>query len=156
MKKIFLLGAMVCALGMMTACKNGAASEDKDTTPGVDTTADCQPLFENLDYDDDGVAYIEDLEVTVEGGGKYVFDEDAPINAGEVGTALAFSYCDKVYYIPILNDGTFKFPNINDTVCITLRVWRDYSDYEINENEERVMRPFAQITRLNSSRCEYY
>ena len=154
MKKLLLLGAMVYALGLMTACKNGAASEEIDTTSGIDTTSDCQPLFANLDYDDDGVAYIEDLEVTVEGGGRYDFTEDAPINAGEVGTALAFSYCDRIYYIPILHDSSFKFPNINDTVCITLRVWRDYSDYEIIENDERVIRPFAQITWLNSSRCE--
>ena len=27
MKKIFLLGAMVCALGMMSACKSGTASD---------------------------------------------------------------------------------------------------------------------------------
>ena len=30
MKKAFLLGAMVCALGMMTGCKNGAANEPID------------------------------------------------------------------------------------------------------------------------------
>ena len=29
MKKIFLLGAMVCALGMMTACKSGLQNENK-------------------------------------------------------------------------------------------------------------------------------
>ena len=34
MKKVFLLGAMVCALGMMTACKGGTANnnEYEDTT----------------------------------------------------------------------------------------------------------------------------
>ena len=32
MKKIFLLGAMVCALGMMTACKSGTANERIDET----------------------------------------------------------------------------------------------------------------------------
>ena len=39
MKKLFLLGAMVCALGMMTACKNGKLNEpDKDTTVACTTT----------------------------------------------------------------------------------------------------------------------
>ena len=28
MKKIFLLGAMVCALGMMTACKSGTTTDN--------------------------------------------------------------------------------------------------------------------------------
>ena len=28
MKKVFFLGAMVCALGMMTACKSGTANEN--------------------------------------------------------------------------------------------------------------------------------
>ena len=33
MKKVFLLGAMVCALGMMTACKSGTVNKtDADTT----------------------------------------------------------------------------------------------------------------------------
>ena len=32
MKKIFLFGAMVCALGMMAACKSGTASENIDET----------------------------------------------------------------------------------------------------------------------------
>ena len=61
MKKLFLLGAMVCALGMMTACKSGTANDvaadtitsdtmagntdsiisDSDTTP-IDTTPDEQ------------------------------------------------------------------------------------------------------------------
>ena len=30
MKKVFLLGAMVCALGMMTACKSGTAEAQND------------------------------------------------------------------------------------------------------------------------------
>ena len=32
MKKLFLLGAMVCALGMMTACKRGSAIKNIDET----------------------------------------------------------------------------------------------------------------------------
>lgn len=41
MKKLFLLGAMVCALGMMTACKSGTA--DKNTN---DTTTTSEQLAE--------------------------------------------------------------------------------------------------------------
>ena len=37
MKKIFLLGAMVCALGMMTACKSGTAEEAVVEPPFEDT-----------------------------------------------------------------------------------------------------------------------
>ena len=37
MKKLFLLGAMVCALGMMTACKNGTAEEAVVEPPFEDT-----------------------------------------------------------------------------------------------------------------------
>ncbi len=32
MKKIFLFGAMVCAIGMMTACKSGTGNENIDET----------------------------------------------------------------------------------------------------------------------------
>ena len=34
MKKVFLLGVMVCALGMMTACKSGTADNKKPTLVG--------------------------------------------------------------------------------------------------------------------------
>ena len=37
MKKLFLLGAMVCALGMMTACKSGTAEEAVVEPPFEDT-----------------------------------------------------------------------------------------------------------------------
>ena len=37
MKKIILLGAMVCALGMMTACKSGTAEEAVVEPPFEDT-----------------------------------------------------------------------------------------------------------------------
>ena len=40
MKKVFLLGAMVCALGMMTACKSGTANETSaDTIQPTNETA---------------------------------------------------------------------------------------------------------------------
>ena len=40
MKKIFLLGAMVCALGMMTACKNGTTNDAAADTITSDTMAE--------------------------------------------------------------------------------------------------------------------
>ena len=52
MKKIFLFGAMVCALGMMSACKSGTASDSATTAEITWTTienklADGIPLDEN-------------------------------------------------------------------------------------------------------------
>lgn len=52
MKKIFLFGAMVCALGMMSACKSGTASDSATTdeitwTTIEDELADGIPLDEN-------------------------------------------------------------------------------------------------------------
>lgn len=44
--KVFLFGAMVCALGMMTGCRNGGATEGSD-----DTTVDTEPVNQ---YDDQG------------------------------------------------------------------------------------------------------
>ena len=48
MKKIFLLVAVVCALGMMTACKNNGTAE-----VAADTTVDTVPVASNQ-YDDQG------------------------------------------------------------------------------------------------------
>lgn len=52
MKKIFLLGAMVCALGMMSACESGTTSDTATTaeitwTTIEDKLADGIPLDEN-------------------------------------------------------------------------------------------------------------
>ena len=52
MKKIFLFGAMVCALGMMAACKSGTTSDTATTdeitwTTIEDKLADGIPLDEN-------------------------------------------------------------------------------------------------------------
>ena len=52
MKKIFLFGAMVCALGIMSACKSGTASDTVTTdeitwTTIEDKLADGIPLDEN-------------------------------------------------------------------------------------------------------------
>lgn len=52
MKKIFLFGTMVCALGMMAACKSGTASDSATTdeitwTTIEDKLADGIPLDEN-------------------------------------------------------------------------------------------------------------
>ena len=37
MKKLFLLGAMVCALGMMTDCKSGTANENTNDSTQIQT-----------------------------------------------------------------------------------------------------------------------
>ena len=43
MKKLFMLGAMVCALGMVTACMNGPVGENtNDSTKQIETTDETQ------------------------------------------------------------------------------------------------------------------
>ena len=37
MKQLFLLGAMVCTLGMMTACKSGTANENTNDSTQMQT-----------------------------------------------------------------------------------------------------------------------
>ena len=39
MKKLFLLGAMVCALGMLAACKGGTGNNTNDTVQSSDTSS---------------------------------------------------------------------------------------------------------------------
>ncbi|MBP5326458.1 MAG: hypothetical protein J6Y98_00925, partial [Bacteroidales bacterium] len=62
MKKLFLLGAMVCAIGMMTACKSGTATND---TIATDTVPECTSLFDGLQYNDEGIAFIKDMTIEV-------------------------------------------------------------------------------------------
>ncbi len=45
MKKLFLLGAMVCALGMMTACKSGGAPAELDEATAKENANDSNLLL---------------------------------------------------------------------------------------------------------------
>ena len=57
MKKLILLGAMVCALGMMTACKSGTAS-DIATTAEITWTTIEDKLANEIPLDENDCLFI--------------------------------------------------------------------------------------------------
>ncbi len=57
MKKIFLFGAMVCALGMMAACKSGTAS-DTVTTDEITWTTIEDKLANEIPLDENDCLFI--------------------------------------------------------------------------------------------------
>ena len=57
MKKIFLFGAMVCALGMMAACKSGTAS-DSATTDEITWTTIEDKLANEIPLDENDCLFI--------------------------------------------------------------------------------------------------
>ena len=66
MKKAYLLGAMVCALGMMTACKNGNNSKpDEDTTCITDTVHHVDTAFveQMVEVTQNGIVW-EDVRIS--------------------------------------------------------------------------------------------
>ena len=77
MKKIFLLGAMVCALGMMSACKSGAAS-DTVTTDEITWTTIEDKLANEIPLDENDCLFIL-TDTTLDDGhsegiGNYLFN----------------------------------------------------------------------------------
>lgn len=77
MKKVILLGAMVCALGMMTACKSGTTS-DTATTDEITWSAIENKLANEIQLDENDCLFI--LSDTTlddghsEGVGNYLFN----------------------------------------------------------------------------------
>ena len=77
MKKIFLLGAMVCALGMMSACKSGTAS-DIATTAEITWTTIEDKLANEIPLDENDCLFIL-TDTTLDDGhsegiGNYLFN----------------------------------------------------------------------------------
>ena len=77
MKKIFLLGAMVCALGMMSACKSGTAS-DSATTDEITWTTIEDELANKIPLDENDCLFIL-TDTTLDDGhsegiGNYLFN----------------------------------------------------------------------------------
>ena len=77
MKKIFLFGAMVCALGMMTACKSGTAS-DIATTAEITWTTIENKLADGIPLDENDCLFIL-TDTTLDDGhsegiGNYLFN----------------------------------------------------------------------------------
>ena len=144
MKKIMLVCAAMFTLAAMTACKSGTTTTD---TIAADTVSECTPLFDGLQYNDEGIAFIKDLPIEVNDGGRYDFRDNAPVYAGKWGcTAVGFDYCGKNYYIPV--DENIDWPHIFPcAVSVTIKVWRDYTDYYYDDKEEnKYIGPFALIT----------
>ena len=77
MKKLFLLGAIVCALGMMSACKSGTAS-DIATTAEITWTTIEDKLADGIPLDENDCLFIL-TDTTLDDGhcegiGNYLFN----------------------------------------------------------------------------------
>ena len=77
MKKLILLGAMVCALGMMTACKSGTAS-DTVTSAEITWTTIEDKLANEIPLDENDCLFIL-ADTTLDDGhsegiGNYLFN----------------------------------------------------------------------------------
>ena len=77
MKKLFLLGAIVCVLGMMTACKSGTAS-DIVTTAEITWTTIEDKLANEIPLDENDCLFIL-TDTTLDDGhsegiGNYLFN----------------------------------------------------------------------------------
>ena len=146
MKKAFLPLVVLCCIGLMAGCKSGTATND---TIATDTVPECTSLFDGLQYNDEGIAFIKDMTIEVNGGGRYDFDKDAPVYAGKWGcTAVTFDYCGKQYYIPVDEKIDISFPEegFTFTAYVTIQVWRDYAEYRYNDKGKTECGPFALIT----------
>ena len=140
-----MLCVALFALAAMTACKSGTTTTD---TIASDTVPECTSLFDGLQYNDEGIAFIKDLPLEVNTGGRYDFFDNAPVYAGKQGgSALGFDYCNKNYYIPVDEDVDIAWPReFPFTATVTIKVWRDYTDSVYDKDKGRRVDPFALIT----------
>lgn len=105
---------------------------------------DYQPLFSSLEYNENGIAFINDLSILINSIGRYDFSENAPVYAGKyAGTAIEFDYQGEHFYIPL--DENLLLEEINtlpDSAIVSIKIWRDYNHHE---------KPFALISSLQLS-----
>ena len=125
MKKIFLLGAMVCALGMMSACKSGTAS-DIATTDEITWTTIEDKLANEIPLDENDCLFI--LTDTTpddghsEGIGNYLFN----FLCGYPKSNKLFTNAQKNFSS---EEGDQKLIHLMDLMSIDI-VLAEYENYE--------------------------
>ena len=125
MKKIFLLGAMVCALGMMSACKSGTAS-DIATTDEITWTTIEDKLANEIPLDENDCLFIL-TDTTLDDGhsegiGNYLFN----FLCGYPKSNKLFTKAQKNFSS---EDGDQKLINLMNLMSIDIAL-AEYENYE--------------------------
>ena len=125
MKKIFLLGAMVCALGMMSACKSGTAS-DSATTDEITWTTIEDKLANEIPLDENDCLFIL-TDTTLDDGhsegiGNYLFN----FLCGYPKSNKLFTKAQKNFSS---EDGDQKLINLMNLMSIDIAL-AEYENYE--------------------------
>ena len=125
MKKLFLLGAIVCFLGMMTACKSGTAS-DIATTAEITWTTIEDKLANEIPLDENDCLFIL-TDTTLDDGhsegiGNYLFN----FLCGYPKSNKLFTNAQKNFSS---EEGDQKLIHLMDLMSIDI-VLAEYENYE--------------------------
>lgn len=125
MKKLFLLGAIVCVLGMMTACKSGTAS-DIATTAEITWTTIEDKLANEIPLDENDCLFIL-TDTTLDDGhsegiGNYLFN----FLCGYPKSNKLFTNAQKNFSS---KEGDQKLIHLMDLMSIDI-VLAEYENYE--------------------------
>lgn len=125
MKKLFLLGAIVCVLGMMTACKSGTAS-DIATTAVITWTTIVDKLANEIPLDKNDCLFIL-TDTTLDDGhsegiGNYLFN----FLCGYPKSNKLFTNAQKNFSS---EEGDQKLIHLMDLMSIDI-VLAEYENYE--------------------------
>ena len=125
MKKLFLLGAIVCVLGMMTACKSGTAS-DIATTDEITWTTIENKLGDGIPLDENDCLFIL-TDTTLDDGhsegiGNYLFN----FLCGYPKSNKLFTKAQKNFSS---EDGDQKLINLMNLMSIDIAL-AEYENYE--------------------------
>lgn len=125
MKKLFLLGAIVCVLGMMTACKSGTAS-DIATTAEITWTTIEDKLANEIPLDENDCLFIL-TDTTLDDGhsegiGNYLFN----FLCGYPKSNKLFTNAQKNFSS---EDGDQKLINLMNLMSIDIAL-AEYENYE--------------------------
>ena len=125
MKKLFLFGAIVCVLGMMTACKSGTAS-DIATTDEITWTTIEDKLADGIPLDENDCLFIL-TDTTLDDGhsegiGNYLFN----FLCGYPKSNNLFTKAQKNFSS---EDGDQKLINLMNLMSIDIAL-AEYENYE--------------------------